>query len=55
MSEPAKEDSTNFYDELRKEMREKQQAETERQQKPVNDLFNQLKDQTIDRLKGENK
>ncbi len=54
MSEKAKEDSDNFYEELRKEMREKQQAETEQRQKPVSDLFKQVEDKTIEHLKGEN-
>ena len=58
MSDEPKEDSTNFYDELRKEMREKQQAETERQQKPVSDIFKDLPTKSatlLDRLRGQNK
>ncbi len=55
MSETAKEDSTKVYDEIRKEMREKQQAEIERKQKNVGELFHQPKDKTLDRLKGANK
>ncbi len=43
MSEKPKEDSMNVYDETRKEMREKQQAEIERKQKTVGELFNQPK------------
>ncbi len=43
MSETAKEDSTNIYDEIRKEMREKQQVEIERKQKTIGELFNQPK------------
>ncbi len=43
MSEKPKEDSTNIYGEIRKEMSEKQQTERERKQKPVSELFNQPK------------
>jgi hypothetical protein len=54
MSETGKEDSTNIYDETRKEMREKQQAEIERQQKTCGELFNRPTDKTLDRLRGKN-
>ena len=55
MSEKPKEDSTNIYDEIRKEMREKQQAEIERKQKTIGELFNRPKnDDVISKLKGEN-
>jgi hypothetical protein len=43
MSDKPKEDSTNIYDEIRKEMSEKQQVEREQKQKPIGELFNQPK------------
>ncbi len=54
MSEAGKEDSMNVNDETRKQMREKQQAETERQQKTCGELFNRPTDKTRDRLRGKN-
>ncbi len=52
MSETPKEDSTNLYDKIREEMREKQQAEKERKLR-IDDMFNQKGSNPLDRLKGE--
>ena len=53
-----KKEDVNIYDQIREEMREKQQAETERRQKPVSDIFKDLLTKSttlLDRFKGENK
>ncbi len=54
MSEKPKEDSPNRYDKIREEMREKQRVETERKQRAA-EMFNQSKNDLLDRFKGENK
>jgi len=55
MSEKPKDEPTNIYDEIRREMREKQQARRKHRQS-VDELFNRPKnDDVISKLKGENK
>jgi hypothetical protein len=54
MSETPKEDSTNLYDKIREEMREKQRVEAERKQR-TEEMFNEPKNDLLDRFKGENK
>ncbi len=48
------EDSPNRYDKIREEMREKQRVEAERKQR-AKEMFNQPKNDLLDRFKGENK
>jgi hypothetical protein len=49
-----KKNSLNRYDLIREEVREKQQAENEREQRLAN-MFDHKDDKLSDRLKGENK
>ncbi len=53
MSEKQKDETENIYDEIRREMSEKQQARREHAQS-VDELFNRPKnDDVISKLKGE--
>lgn len=52
MSDKPKDVPANIYDEIRREMREKQQARREHGQSVV-EMFNQRKNNLLDRFKGE--
>ncbi len=54
MSEKPKEDSMNPYDKIREEMRQKQQAKLEQQQRVAEMLNRTQNDRILDQMRGKN-